>query len=112
MDVHAYVTPKTNDEPEFLRQHRETLTQHHEAGRACPWHVSDATDDFITQQKKTIVAVEFRIERMEGKWKTSQNRSVADIDGVIGGLRQSTDARDHHVATLVDERRPERVNAP
>ncbi|HEY2016342.1 MAG TPA: hypothetical protein VGH38_22715 [Bryobacteraceae bacterium] len=28
------------------------------------------------------------IERLEGKWKLSQNRSLADRQGVIAGLRE------------------------
>jgi transcriptional regulator len=105
--VHAYGTLCLRDDPAFLRQHLEALTARHEAGRVSPWHVTDAPEGFIAQQKKAIVPIEFTITRLEGKWKMSQNRSAADIDGVIHGLGASKSAGDHAVAAIVAERRPE-----
>jgi transcriptional regulator len=50
---------------------------------------------------KAIVGVELQIESIEGKWKTSQNRSAADREGVIRGLREiGTDAA-HSMAAAV-----------
>jgi transcriptional regulator len=104
--VHAYGTLRLHDDPQFLREHLETLTRRHEADRARPWHVSDAPEDYIAQQMKAIVAVELSIDRLEGKWKMSQNRSDADIDGVVRGLGASKTAGDQAVAAIVRERRP------
>ena len=104
--VHAYGTLRLRDDPRFLRKHLEALVSRHEADRARPWGVSDAPEDFIAQQMKAIVPVELTIARLEGKWKMSQNRSAADIDGVIQGLASSTDSGDHAVADIVAERRP------
>ena len=103
--VHAYGTLRLRDDPQFLRQHLEALVSRHEKDRVHPWHVSDAPEDFIAQQMKAIVAIELVIDRLEGKWKMSQNRSAADIDGVIGGLGSSKNVRDHAVASIVAERR-------
>jgi hypothetical protein len=55
--------------------------------------VSDAPADYIDQQLKAIVGVELEIDRLEGKWKMSQNRAAADVDGVIRGLGESEVAR-------------------
>ena len=104
--VHAYGALRVRDDPQFLRRHLEALVSRHEADRDRPWHVSDAPEDFIAQQMKAIVGIELTIERLEGKWKMSQNRSAADIDGVIRGLRSSKEVRDHDVAAIVSERRP------
>ena len=38
----------------------------------------------------------------------SQNRSAADIDGVVNGLGASGSARDREVAGIVEARRPAR----
>ena len=104
--VHAYGALRLRDDPTFLRPHLEALTRQHEGHRPTPWHVSDAPADYIDQQLKAIVGVEFEIRRIEGKWKMSQNRSAADIDGVIHGLGESEAARDQTVAAIVRERRP------
>ena len=106
--VHAYGTIRLRDDPEFLREHLEALTSRHEAGRARPWHVSDAPEEFIAQQMKAIAGFELTIARLEGKWKMSQNRSGADIDGVVRGMGASEAHTDRAVAALVAERRPER----
>ena len=104
--VHAYGALRLRDDPQFLRQHLEALVSRHESDRVRPWHVSDAPADFIAQQMKAIVGIELAIERLEGKWKMSQNRSAADIDGVIDALGSSKAVRDHAVADIVAERRP------
>jgi transcriptional regulator len=82
------------------------LTNTHEARRAEPWSVSDAPADYIEQQLKAIVGMELEIKRLEGKWKMSQNRAPADIDGVIHGLSESSAPQDQTVASIVRERRP------
>ncbi|MGH2512605.1 MAG: FMN-binding negative transcriptional regulator, partial [Candidatus Limnocylindrales bacterium] len=51
-----------------------------------PWSVDDAPGPYIAGQLRAIVGVELRIERLEAKAKLSQNRSAADMDGVIAGL--------------------------
>ena len=104
--VHAYAALRRRDDPEFLRPHLEALTRKHESSRPRPWHVSDAPADFIDQQMKAIVGVELRIDRLEGKWKMSQNRSSTDIDGVVEGLGASPAPRDQAVASIVQQRRP------
>ena len=41
---------------------------------------------YVEGQLRAIVGVEIVIDRVEGKWKLSQNRSDADIEGAIEGL--------------------------
>jgi transcriptional regulator len=104
--VHVYGSVRLRDDASFLRPHLEALTRQHEGSRPTPWHVSDAPPDYIEQQLKAIVGVELEIDRLEGKWKMSQNRVAADIDGVIRGLGESEVAQDRAVAAIVRERRP------
>jgi transcriptional regulator len=105
--VHAYGRVQYNSDPVFLRAHVGRLTAHHEASRARPWSVEDAPVEYVDQQLRAIVGVEIEITRLEGKWKMSQNRNAADIDGVVAGLGASDDARKRDVAALVQLRRPE-----
>lgn len=104
--VHAHGTLRLHNDPSLLRAHLEMLTRRHESDRAHPWHVSDAPADYIAQQMKAIVGVALQIDRLEGKWKMSQNRPAADIAGVIHGLGASTASGDQSVAAIVSERRP------
>jgi transcriptional regulator len=104
--VHVYGTLRLNDDPQLLRDHLEKLTHRHESGRDPRWYVTDAPADYIAQQMKAIVRVDLQIDRLEGKWKMSQNRAVADVDGVVRGLSASNAPGDQAVAAIVSERRP------
>ena len=104
--VHAYATLRFVDESAFLQRHLRELTARHEGGRAEPWTVEDAPPAYIAGLERAIVGVELAITRLEGKWKMSQNRSAADIDGVVRGLGASERAMDRVVAAIVEERRP------
>ena len=52
--------------------------------------MSDAPEDYVTGLLRAIVGVEIRIARVEAKAKLSQNRSAADVEGVIAGLDDAT----------------------
>ena len=106
--VHAYGSLRLRDDDAFLRAHLDALTSRHEAHRPVPWQVSDAPDAYVAQLLKAIVGFEIAITRLEGKWKMSQNRSAADIDGVVHGLGSSGSARDREVAGIVEARKPSR----
>jgi transcriptional regulator len=84
--VHAHGKMRTIDDPAWLLALVERLTNRHEAARAQPWKVSDAPRDYIDAMLKAIVGIEIVIERLDGKWKISQNRSEADQARVADGL--------------------------
>ena len=98
--VHAWGAPRIIDDPAWLRRLVGDLTERHECGRPNPWSVSDAPEDFIAAQFKAIVGIEIPIDRIEGKWKVSQNRSEPDRRGVAEGLRAEGDET---MADLVEE---------
>jgi transcriptional regulator len=91
--VHAYGRLETYDDRASLLANVEALTTHHEASRAEPWKVSDAPASYIDAQLKGIIGISLRIDRLEGKWKISQNRSAADQASVAAALHEAgTDA--------------------
>jgi transcriptional regulator len=85
--VHLTGRARVHHEPEWLRAAVRDLTDHHESPREKPWHVSDAPETYIEGQLRGIVGVELTVTGVEGKAKLSQNRSAADRNGVIDGLR-------------------------
>jgi transcriptional regulator len=48
-----------------------------------------------------IVGIRFAIERIEGKWKMSQNREARDREGVVEGLLARAEGDDLQMAELV-----------
>ena len=99
--VHAYGQLVFFDDPGELRALVSRLTSVREAGRPVPWAVTDAPADFVASQVKGIVGFRLAITRLEGKWKMSQNRPMADRLGVIDGLRQQAEPTGAAVANLV-----------
>jgi transcriptional regulator len=65
--------------------------------------VTDAPEDFVVMQLRAIVGIEISVTRLMGKWKTSQNRPVADQKGVVAGLRESDDAVAQAMAVAVEQ---------
>jgi transcriptional regulator len=84
--AHVYGELLVHDDPDYTRWVVERLTAKHEARRDEPWSVSDAPAEFVEGQLRAIVGLELRITRIEAKAKLSQNRSAADVDGVVEGL--------------------------
>jgi transcriptional regulator len=107
--VHVYGTIHLIDDPAELRPHLEALTARHEGTRPTPWSIADAPADYIASQLRAIVGIEVAITRLEGRWKMSQNRSAADIDGVIRGLGASGDDMARAVGAIVAERTADRA---
>lgn len=90
--AHVYGELVVHDDVEWLARHVRQLSDQHEAAMPCPWSVDEAPERFIAGQLRAIVGVELVIRRVEAKTKLSQNRTSADVDGVIAGLRSAGDA--------------------
>ena len=84
--VHAHGTLAAMDDPGRLRSLLHTLSEQHEAHRPAPWRIDDAPPDYIDKLLRAIVGIELAVERWEGIWKVSQNRTDADRAGVVQGL--------------------------
>ena len=84
--IHAYGRVEFFEDAERLRAIVTSLTQRHEGRREKPWAVSDAPEDYIQAQLRGIIGFRLPIDRLEGKWKLSQNRPEADRRGVVEGL--------------------------
>jgi transcriptional regulator len=101
--IHAYGPVRFFDDADRLLALVTQLTEMHETPRAERWAVSDAPADYIRGMLRAIVGFELPIERLEGKWKMSQNRPAEDRAGVAEGLRRGGEPT---VAEIVVERNP------
>jgi transcriptional regulator len=84
--VHAYGSLKIIEDSVWLLTHLNSLTDTHEAAFASPWSVADAPADYVASIAKGIVGLELTIERLEGKWKVSQNQTDETRGSVVDGL--------------------------
>jgi transcriptional regulator len=101
--VQARGAARVIDDEAWLRRQIAALTEAHEKGRAAPWAVGDAPEDYLAAMVRQIVGVEIAVADLRGKWKASQNRSAADRDGVIAGLTDEGDAEALAMAAIVRE---------
>lgn len=97
--VHAYGAIEFFDDKARLLDLVTRLTEQHEGARASPWAVSDAPADYIEGMLGAIVGFAVPIDRLEGKWKMSQNRPAEDRAGVVAGL--AAEGGDKRVADFV-----------
>jgi transcriptional regulator len=102
--VHAYGYLNVIEDGDWLMAHLQSLVNIHEADSPVPWKVGDAPPDYIASQVKGIVGLEMAIERIEGKWKVSQNRSEQDRSGVARGLAELNTAESLAMKALVEQR--------
>ena len=85
--AHAYGRLVIHDDPAWVEANVRRLSDAARGrSREPPWSVDDAPEAYIAGQLKAIVGVEIVIDRVQAKFKLSQNRSDADIAGTIEGL--------------------------
>ncbi|AGG88358.1 FMN-binding negative transcriptional regulator [Rhodanobacter denitrificans] len=101
--VHVHGRLRVIDDAAWLRRLLETLTDHHEAGQPQPWKITDAPDDHIEKSLRAIVGLEVVVERIEGKFKLSQNHPARNRAGVIAGLRERSGGGDAELAAWMTQ---------
>jgi len=99
--VHVHGRARAVEDRDQLLALVSRLTREHEAGEPAPWQVADAPRDYIDQLLGAIVGIEIEVERIEGKWKMSQNRPADDRAGMAVGLRRAGGDEAAAVAALV-----------
>ena len=100
--VQARGTLRVVDEPAAALALVSRLTAHHEAALPRPWAVGDAPGDYIAAMLRAIVAIEIPLASLVGKYKLSQNRSLADRQGVMARL-QAGDAQAQDMAAWMQQ---------
>jgi len=97
-------TARVIEDAGWLHAQASALSDAHEGSRPRPWSLDQAPDAFVASQLRGIVGVEIPIVAIEGKFKASQNRPVADRIGVVEGLAADGDAQSLAMRDLVKAR--------
>lgn len=101
--VHAHGIPRVVDDKDWLYEHLNNLTDQHESKRDYSWKVSDAPEEFTAKMIRAIVGIEIPVSDLFGTWKTSQNKTTKDKEGVIKGLGSSENALAREMKSLVSQ---------
>lgn len=99
--VHAHCSLKAIHDPAQVLKIITALTDQHEASQIHPWRVADAPSDFTDTLVSKIVGIELRIQRLQGKWKVSQNQPVQNQQSVMQGLLAEGSDAQTQMALLV-----------
>lgn len=102
--VHAHGRLRVIDDPAWVRTQLDALTAQHEATQAHPWALSDAPADFTERLIGLVVGIEIVVNRLQGKWKVSQNQPASNQASVVEGLRATGCPADADMAALVAAR--------
>jgi transcriptional regulator len=103
-DVHAYGAVRLIDDVEQLRDLVRRLSQRHESDSKTPWQMEDQPADYMSGMLRGIVGFEICVTRLEGKFKLSQNRPVADRPRIAAALEARGDVEADGVARLMRQR--------
>lgn len=93
--VHAWGRARLVNNADWLMAQLNALTHAQERHQPHPWAVADAPADYLSGMLRAIVGVEVCVERLQGKWKVSQNRPVADRHTVHQGLLAQVSPHTH-----------------
>jgi transcriptional regulator len=92
--ITVYCDSKSEKTSNFLQQQILDLSQHTEMNimgytggeKSPPWEVSDAPAPYVEIMKKNIIGIEIKVDRLQGKFKMSQEMIKGDREGVVNGF--------------------------
>ena len=108
-----YFDSKSPDTGAFLSRQIHDLSQHAETsimgydgkeGRQNAWKVADAPESYVGLLQKAIIGIEIKLDRLEGKFKMSQDKTPGDREGVVKGFTALGTEIGECMASLVQER--------
>lgn len=105
MAVHAYGQVRIVAE-DRLKQILAELLEKYETGRMNAVLWENLSPESLAPQLKAIVGFEVEVERIEAKYKLSQNRNDTDYQSIIDHLERSDDADAQKVAEAMRKIRP------
>ena len=102
--VHIYGTLRVLSEAE-LAQSLHQLMDHYEAGSENPVHVHDIPEKEFHNNLKAITGFEIGVDRVDTRFKLSQNRNDQDYFSVVDHLKELGDDHAHRIAAEMELRR-------
>ena len=89
--VHAHGVPRPLDET-ALRKVLARLSAKYEWGRPLPWRMEALDEDYVAKMVKAVAGFAIEVDRLEGKFKLSQNRPGHDAERVAAALETEGEA--------------------
>ena len=107
ISVHAYGKPRIISDPIDAVDVMRRLVEFYENDDTGNWSIDNLDSNFKEKKLKGIVTFEIPIDRVEGKFKLSQNRALLDRQGAIQGLIDSGGVEEKKLAQFMIDILPE-----
>ncbi len=106
--AHVYGKPEIIEDHEELRAILKRLVDRNEAvaNPQSPYMVEGLPEEFLKKEMKGLVGFRIKVEKIEAKFKLSQNRHAEDFANVMAKLRKSDDANAREVAEAMARIQP------
>lgn len=99
--AHAHGRARVIEDPAWMLNMLNRLTDTQESGQILPWRVEDAPPDYIHKMMRGIVGIEIPIDRVDGKLKASQDEDLQDRHSTVKGLQSNHSQQSQNMAELV-----------
>ncbi len=109
--VHVYGRFQLVEEPAETVRIVHNYVEFYERNMPRPWN-PQGQDEFIEQLAQGIVGFRILIDRLEGKWKLSQNHPLKRREKVIAALEGREDENSRAVAALMREALASETDSP
>jgi transcriptional regulator len=103
--VHVYGKIQLIDDPQALAEIVTSTTNSYEQSQPSPW-AFDSSTTYAERMLPQIIGFRLSIERIEGKWKISQNHPLERQQRVIHALRNKPSEDAQAIADLMETRLP------
>jgi transcriptional regulator len=100
--VHVYGTVRIIEKKEEMVERMEKTVNFYESSMPNPWNAK-FDDEFIDGLMNGIVVFEISINKIEGKWKLSQNHSIKRQQNLINGLKASNKYNSAEIAKMMEQ---------
>ncbi|MCA9056924.1 MAG: FMN-binding negative transcriptional regulator [Planctomycetaceae bacterium] len=101
--VHVTGTVSVDDSLDARRDCVRRTVDYYESTRPQPWSLDTPDPEFVDRLLNAIVCFRIRIQRIEGKWKLSQNHDLERRSRVIAALREEKREDAHQIAALMQQ---------
>jgi transcriptional regulator len=101
--VHLSGTVEISEDREVLRNIVTNLWNHHESTRSQPLYADASDPAYIDSLLSEIVAIYLHIDKVEAKFKLSQNKSLHERERIIEDLHHSSITGENNVASAMKD---------
>ena len=101
--VHLSGRVEISEDVELLREIVSELSNLHESNRSERWDVADSDPHYFELQLKGIIAVTLHIDKVEAKYKLSQNKSHEERQRIVEDLYQSGIIGEEEIASKMQQ---------